>query len=231
MLKLLRPWWFYFDEAGEGGGSADDGGEGESKKGEDKKGDKGKEDDSGNEEEFDAWLAKQPEDVRKRYDDHQAGLKNALAQERLKTKDVPSMSKRLKELEAKEKERQDAELSELDKATKIASDAQAERDAARQELTEERIRNAILAEASKPVYGTKQRFADPSDAYQMIDLAEVTIEDGKVVGVAPLLQALAKSKAYLLDKGEGNGGGLGTPRGGGKGKGEGERAKPLSGHF
>ncbi len=44
----------------------------------------------------------------------------------------------------------------------------------------------------------EMQFIDPSDAYALSDLSEVTVEDGKVTGVDEALKALKKAKPHLV---------------------------------
>lgn len=73
-------------------------------------------------------------------------------------------------------------------------------------LQDERIRYAVAITASG------LHFRDPQDAFQMIDLATVEIDDdGKVQGVKAALEALAKAKPYLLEPEDDTGADLGSP--------------------
>ena len=97
----------------------------------------------------------------------------------LKAANSESMSrrKRLEELETAEEERKKAELSEIDKAKKAQTEAEAKAQAAEERLRTAMIRNAVVLAASKA------NFYDPEDAFRLADLASVQIgDDGKVVG-------------------------------------------------
>jgi hypothetical protein len=154
---------------------------------------------------FDAFIETQSDEIKTLYSLHTADLKSALEKEREAAKDAKKTAKRLAELEAKEKERADAEKSEMDKLTEAKATAEAERESARKELKAERIKNAIIAEASK------LSFADPADAYTLIDLAVIEIDDqGKISGAAEAIKKLAEAKPYLLGKAK-QGDGVGTP--------------------
>ncbi len=65
---------------------------------------------------FEEWLKGQPEDVRKKYDEHVGGLKKALDSEREKSKGSAAALKKVAELEEAEKKRKEAEMTELQKA-------------------------------------------------------------------------------------------------------------------
>lgn len=169
---------------------------------------------------FETWLETQPDDVKALYSEHTSGLKSALQKERDANEKAKKDQARLAELEAKEKEREDATKSETDKLTTRATTAEAERDAARAErdsaqaaLKTERIKNSIIAEASK------MGFTDPADAYTLTDLKEIQIDDqGAVTGAAEAIKKLAEAKPYLLGKPAPKGDGMGTPKGGSGGK-------------
>jgi len=107
--------------------------------------------------------------------------------------------KRLTELEKAEQERQQASLSEMDKLKaqiaerdKLVTEAKAAQERALAEATTMRVKSAIIAQASA------LGFANPDDAYMLIDMSAVTVADNDVKGITEGLQALAKSKPYLL---------------------------------
>ena len=158
------------------------------------------------EEEWEAFLAGVPADVRAKFDTHTTGLKLALTSERKTNKDNADKLKKLTDLEAAEQKRKDADLTEAQKQT--AKVAQLEKELADRDekLATTTIRHAVELEAAK------QNFQSPEDAYLMADLSDVKIDaDGKVTGVEEALKAVAKAKPYLL-KAAGTGTGLGTPR-------------------
>lgn len=142
---------------------------------------------------WEAWLAKQTEDVRKMYEEHTSGLKSALKSERDKAKAATDQAKRLAELEEAEKKRKESELSELQKAQ--TKQAELEKQIAQQAeaLKSTRLRHAVEIAAARA------NFQDPEDAYRLADLSEVEVsEDGKVTGVDKALEALAKKRPYLI---------------------------------
>jgi len=109
--------------------------------------------------------------------------------------------KRLAELEKLEQERQQATLSETEKLKaqiaerdKKLADEQAAREKAQADAQQTRIKSAIMAQASA------LGFHDAEDAYNLIDLAAVTVaaDSDKVTGIKEALAALAKSKPYML---------------------------------
>ena len=146
---------------------------------------------------FEEWLAAQPEETRKQYSEHTANLKSALDKERSAAKEASAKLKRLDELEAQETKRKEAELSENEKNQKLLAAAQQKTETSERELFSERMRNAVVEEA------TTLGFADPKDAIKMLDDLSVLSKDGKPdrESVKAELEKLAKSKAYLLKDG------------------------------
>ncbi len=128
----------------------------------------------------------------------------------LKTANSESASrrKRLEELEAAEAERTAAQLSEVEKAKKLAADAEVKAQAAEERLRTAMVRNAVVVAASK------LNFYDPEDAFRLADLGEAQVgEDGKVTGVEDALKTLAKAKPHLV-KAAGTAGSLNSTEGG-----------------
>ena len=165
---------------------------------------------------FDAWLAKQPESVQKLYELKTAGLKSALEKERTASRANKDALKKLADLEAAEKTRREAELSEIDKANAKLTEAAQRAERAEQALTNERVKNAVYAEANKAQFGEKKsKFVSPEIAYKLLDLSKIEIEDGKVTGVGEMLKALAKENPFLLEQ-PSNGDRVGSPRAGGQ---------------
>jgi len=145
-------------------------------------------------EEFEEWLETQPEAVQQKYKEQTSGLVNALRNERVSNKtlrkDVPELHK-LREADEK---RQADQLSETERLTKQATDAETERDTALQAVKDSKIESALILEA------TTQNFINPgSDPLAMIDLSTITLdESGKVQGVKKALKTLATAKPYLI---------------------------------
>ena len=156
------------------------------------------------EKDFEAWLAKQPADIQKLYEDQVGNLKGALEKERRANKDAGKMQKRLEEFEAAEAKRKEEQMTKEQLLEKKAADAEAAKLKVEQELESERKRNAVTATAAS------LGFTDPEDAYTLADLSEIERgKDGKFTGIKEALEALAKSKPYLLNK-NGKGDGLGN---------------------
>ena len=142
---------------------------------------------------FNEYLATLDPAVAKEIESHTTNLKSALVSERSISKSGKDAAKRLQELEDAEKKRKDAELSETELAKKAKDVAEAEATRLKAQLTEERIKNAVLAEA------TKANFVDPLDAYTNIDRDSLEIDDaGKVKGVESAVKELTKKKPYLI---------------------------------
>lgn len=95
--------------------------------------------------------------------------------------------KKLEKYEKEEKARQEAELSELQKVQKQLAEAQTQYEDLQLTLQTERIKSSILNEANK------LSFDNPEDAYLILDLSDVQVEDGKVTGFEKQLKALAES--------------------------------------
>ena len=145
-------------------------------------------------EEFEDWLAEQPDDVQKVYAKQTSGLLNALRSERVSVKELKKMAPmyaKLKEDDDKRKRDAQTETERLESDVKTATDETAGAVAA---LEKERKRFAIVIEA------TKMGFIDPDgDPLELGDLDTVVIDDdGKVTGTKKMLKVLAKEKPYLL---------------------------------
>jgi len=142
---------------------------------------------------WDAWLGKQPDDVRKMYETHVGGLKTALTSEREKAKAATAQAKRLAELEDAENKRKEAELSELQKAQAKQTELEARLNQQTEQIKADRIRSAV------EITAMKMGFQDAEDAYRLADLAEVEIaENGSVKNVEKALKALAEKRPYLI---------------------------------
>ena len=100
---------------------------------------------------------------------------------------------KLRQAEEAEAERKRSEMTELDR---IKADLEAERQAraqAEQRQRDQLIRTQVITSAAKA------GFNDPEDAFRMLDMTTlVADESGKVDGLDSALQALAKSKPYLV---------------------------------
>ncbi len=158
---------------------------------------------------FEAWLAKQPDEIKQKYETHVSGLKTALETERKSAKEKDKQLKKLAEFEAAEEKRKQEQMTETEKLQSELATAKAEKEQAALELATERIKNAVLFGAAQPVFGNKQKFAHPELAYDLLKTLPEIGEDGKVTGVEESLKDLAKTYPELLEAASGNGG---TPR-------------------
>lgn len=117
-----------------------------------------------------------------------------LITERLRRKDEQYADyDQLKEQAQEWQKIQDAKKSELDKANERLETLQGENAALAQRYNDALVRNAVTTKAAM------MGFADPMDAYRMVTLENVQIdENGEAQGIDDLLKALSESKPYLL---------------------------------
>ena len=149
---------------------------------------------------FLAWIAEQPESVQQEYEEHVKGLKTALTSERRKAK---TSSKALKEYTDAEAAQKKAEMTDLEKARAEYSELKTTHSKLEVQLADERLKTAVTTQAGK------LDFADPEDAYTLLDLEQVEKgDDGSFKNIEALLKELAKAKPYLISEA----GGEGTPR-------------------
>jgi hypothetical protein len=135
-------------------------------------------------EEFDRALAARLEGERKKYNDKLADY------EELKAK-----AQRLKELDDTQKSETEKLREQLAEAEQKSQAAEQAREAAARQARETAIRAAVVAEAAK------QGFADPLDAYRLLDMGALSLaSDETVAGLADMVQSLATSKPYLKGK-------------------------------
>jgi len=101
--------------------------------------------------------------------------------------------KEASELKSKVKEFEDAKLSETERLTKAAQEAQDLARTASEKASQRITRALLIAEAST------LGFADPADATALIDARSIERdEDGEPTNLEKLLGDLAKAKPYLL---------------------------------
>jgi hypothetical protein len=95
-------------------------------------------------------------------------------------------------LRTEREEREAAERTELENATKTAEKLQSELQEARDAVTDLRIQNAFLTDNTFTWH-------NPQRALKLADLSEVEIsDDGTVTGLKEALEALARSDSYLI---------------------------------
>jgi chromosome segregation ATPase len=123
--------------------------------------------------------------------------------------------KKLDLLEAAEEERKKAAMSETERLTTEAKEAQAKVEQAQAEAktaterANERLMRAAVLEAA-----TKAGFNDPNDAWLYVDRAKITAgDDDTFKGVVEAVAAVASQKKYLVTAAPRANG---TPRSGGK---------------
>lgn len=156
------------------------------------------------EQEFDNFLQGLDAETSTKLKQHTDALLSALRKERKTAREVGPLRKQLTALQQAEQDRKRAQLTELEKAQSDLRTTTEERDRLLSQIREERIRNAVGSVA------VELEFADPYDAYRLIDLTKVTLGDNETVeGHRALLKALAEQKPYLLRK-AGQGAGLGN---------------------
>ena len=133
------------------------------------------------------------------------------ARSQLKKVNAESADRRrkLEALEKEKKELADKSLSEMEKLQAEVATNKADHTALQDQLRVERVHTAVISEA------TKLGFANPEDAYSLIDTSKVEITDGKVSGFGESLKALAKSGRLVMgeEKDQRRSDGLGTPTG------------------
>ena len=89
----------------------------------------------------------------------------------------------------------DEQKSEAERLQENLTQVATERDAFRQQLVQERIRSAVINEASR------MDVVDPDGAYRLLDLGQVRLgETGQVEGVSEALQGLIAEKDYLVKR-------------------------------
>jgi hypothetical protein len=144
--------------------------------------------------------------------------KSRLDEEIAKSKKAETALAKFQEAEDKRKKE---EMSELDRLKLEKKEAEDKAQKAADELSTEREKNQIFAEASKPQFGDgKLKFAEPEIAYKLLDAED------KVKGILQALTELAKKHPYLLDKPAASGDGVGSPKKGKKAS-EGEVLQKL----
>lgn len=111
-----------------------------------------------------------------------------LKRERKKYEDYDDLKAKAEKLAQIEAENQ----SEMERAVARAEQAEKQLAETQASMAEERIRSAIITEASK------KGAADPADIVKLIDRDGIALDDGKVTGVEDAVQALAEAKpAYF----------------------------------
>jgi len=100
--------------------------------------------------------------------------------------------KKLEEFENQEKERAEAELSEMEKLQRQIEQLSSEKELTQKKANEILIKSAVIAQAAA------LNFNDPEDAFALVDKSQFELDGSKVSGVKEALEELAKSKPYML---------------------------------
>ena len=143
-----------------------------------------------------------PEELQAELDKVRDALKRANAES-------ADRRKKLGDIEAWKAAQDKATLSETEKLQSEIKAGKDAHEALASELKAERIRIAIITEA------TAAGFANPEHAFALVDKSEVEITDGTVSGFEKSLRALVESGALAM-KDQKRSDGLGTPLGKGK---------------
>ena len=117
------------------------------------------------------------------------------ARDALKVANFEAAQRRFKldEYEKAEKDRADAQLSEMDKLNKRLAEAETARQQALQTANDRLIKAAFVAEAAK--HGVEY----PEDAFLLADKSNVAVDDsGNVIGVAETVKTLVDGKRLPL---------------------------------
>lgn len=143
------------------------------------------------------------------------------AEAREARKEAQQLRDRAKAAEAKIKEAEDKDLTDKERATKAATDAET-----RATALEARVITAELKSEA-----VRLGFTDPTDAIRLIDRDKLEVKDGEVTNAETLLKALAKAKPYLLKAAESSPPSGRNPHGGGEQAQDKERKNELSKRF
>ena len=104
--------------------------------------------------------------------------------------------KRAQDAEEQVKKHDQAQMSELEKAQSLATEADAKVEGLENLLAGERTRNTVTLEA------TKMNFQDPADALSLLDVSDLNMDEETkrptTKSVQGALKTLVKDKPYLL---------------------------------
>lgn len=127
-----------------------------------------------------------------------------LARERKKYEkyvDYDELKAKLVEFESAEQTRKEAEMTELEKLQAKLAEKETQEQTLAQQLADmqkavesEKIRNEFIKVA------TSESIAYIDDALALADLSQITIEDGKVVGMTDIIKSLVENKPFLVAK-------------------------------
>ncbi len=109
--------------------------------------------------------------------------------------ELKDKAQRLDEIEQASKSEADKLRTQLEKAAEQTKLLAAEREELIRGVQEERVKNAVIVEA------TKANVVNPEAAYKLLDKSKVSFTDtGEVQGVSRALQDLLKENSYLLNR-------------------------------
>jgi predicted RNase H-like nuclease (RuvC/YqgF family) len=142
---------------------------------------------------FEAWLEKQPEQVKKAYEKHTSGLKTALEKERATNKKHESAAQKA------QREAEEAKLGEIEKRDKRIKELeeQAQQYAAKQRALD--ARDALLVQAEKAKIAFASKVAEQDAIKFALDLAEYD-EDGAIKNAKAALESAVKDRQYLIQQ-------------------------------
>ena len=107
--------------------------------------------------------------------------------------DLKAAAEKLAAIEDANKTETEKQLERMAKLDARAKELESQNARLAQERQEALLRSAVVSEA------TRLDFQDPLDAYRMLDMAQIEInEQGQADNLAETLQALAEAKPYLL---------------------------------
>ena len=142
-----------------------------------------------------------------------ATIANRLSRDRKKQAEKYAGFDAIKEKAEKWDAHEVEQMGELEKAQKRIADAEAAAQKASQKAEETLILASVIAEAAKA------GAAYPEDTFNLLDKSGITVEDGKVVGVADAVKELVEAGRLVMNKR------TAASLDGGKGSGEREKEK------
>ena len=139
--------------------------------------------------------------------DPKRALKTIRAQratEKEAKKTLKELKDKVVEFETAKKEEDDKKRKKEDVLNEKVGKLETENEGLKSTNEKMAVRHAIEITATKSQFGKEkdQRFADPSDAFKMVDLKKIEYdaEESQVTGVLAELKQLASDKPYLLEE-------------------------------
>lgn len=140
---------------------------------------------------FEAWLSKQPDDVKKMYESHTGGLRSALDKERRANKKRDDEAARLA------READEAKLGEVDKLKKQLEAIKTERETLAQQVKAQAARDALLIVAEKVKIEFASKIAE-QDAIRFALEGATFDEDGAIKDGEKTLTKVITDRPYLV---------------------------------